>query len=218
MLAQVITTDTVLDDLVGRLAAPLQRKLERLEEQREAARAAQGAAFDAWQDARRELAVAQADATAAAESDRRNPERMTQHRWTGQASPPSDRVTATAAVLARRQNREASRLRARDEAEAAWNVAHQVLDGIRRALRHTDPMTLLPIVLAASPHRTPQDAPADLARLRASIATVTGELRTIERAPGPLAEAAVRFDAFIDAAAKAYDPSMAASCTPSIAR
>ena len=149
--AAVRTADTVLEDLVSRLAEPTHRKFRHLEEERDALYAAHTAAFASWEQARQQLIVAQADATTAADADRRNINRVAQERHTGKPLPPSDGAAATAAVLARCQEREAGRRTARDDTEARLVVANQVLTACRELIRRTtDPAQLTPVVPAVS--------------------------------------------------------------------
>ena len=127
MTIALVTPDTLLEDRVSRLAEPVRRKFRHLEEERDALYAAHTAAFASWEQARQQLVVAQTDATTAADADRRNIERISQERHTGKPLPPSPRAAATAAVLARCQERESSRRKARDDSEARLVAANQVL-------------------------------------------------------------------------------------------
>jgi hypothetical protein len=206
MQLAVTNAETILEDLVSRLAEPVRRKFRHLEEERDALYAAHTAAFASWEQTRQQLVVAQADATTAADADRRSMSRIAEERHTGKPLPPSERAAATAAVLARCQEREASRRTARDDSEARHVAANQVLTACRDVIRSMDAKQLAPIVLTRGKPKTSREAAVDLERVRADIAAVKAEHQALAVAPVPLAEAAARLDDFLDGAARQFDP------------
>jgi hypothetical protein len=195
------------DELVARLAAPVAQKVRDLEEQRDAAHGGLVAALARWQDAHRELTAAQAAANIAQDSDRRDIDlinrRARQQSGTPEASP---RAAAALAAFDRAREREASRRRAREETEAAWQTADRLFTAVREFLQRTDPATLLPVVVERRGAKAPREAAVDLERVRASISATTAELRAVEQAPVPPEVTAARIDSLFAELAAQWEP------------
>jgi hypothetical protein len=192
----VITDATRFEELIAKLADPVAAKYRDLEEQRDAAHGALVAALTRAQDAHRELVNAQATATAAEAGDTRDVARIARQRQAGAAEPPSPRAAAALAALDRARNREASRRQARDEAQAAWEVADRLLTAVRGILGATaDPSLLVPVLVERRGPKPPREAAVDLEAVRARISALTAELRAVEQAPVPPDVCAARIDA-----------------------
>src|SRR5262249_51175748 len=144
-------------------------------------------ALERWQSAQRELVSAQAVATAAEDADRRDVDRFNRARQSGTPEPPSPRAAAALAALDRARDREGSRRRAREESEAAWQVADRLLTSVRELLRTTDPALLVPVVVERRGPKAPRDAAVDLERVRADRegrGRAPGARRRARAAPG----------------------------------
>jgi hypothetical protein len=159
-----------------------------------------------WQDAKRELVSAEAAATTAQDADRRDVDRFNRARQSGTPEPPSPRAAAALAALDRARAREASRRRAREESEAAWQVADRLLTSVRELLRTSDPALLVPVVVKRRGPTAPRDAADDLERVRARISAATAELRAVEQAPVPPDGTAARIDTCFAQLAAQWEP------------
>jgi hypothetical protein len=205
----VVTDATRFEEIVARLPEPVARKYRDLEDRRDAAHGTSVAALTRAQDAHRELVSAQAAATIAQDTDRRDLDRITRAQRSGAPEPPSPRAAAALAALDRARERDASRRRARDESQAAWESADRLLTAVRELVSTGDPALLVPVVVERRGPKPPREAAADLERVRGEIATIAAELQALDRAPVPLAEATARLDAYLDDLAQQWDPPVA---------
>jgi hypothetical protein len=194
------------EEIVDRLPPAVRAKFLGLQDQRDRLHGALVAAQTTWQAGRRELTSAQAAATIAQDTDRRDVDRFNRTRQSGTPEPPSPRAAAALAALDRAREREASRRRARDESQTAWEVADRLLTAVRELLRTSDPALLVPVVVERRAAKAPREAAVDLERVRAEIAKLAAEHQALDVAPVPLAEAAARLDDFLDEAARQFDP------------
>jgi len=154
----VVTLRSVFEDIVGKLATAVAAKLRALEEQRDMLHGALVAALTTWQDTKRELVSAEAAATPAQDGDRRDVDGLNRARHSGTPEPPSARAAAALTALERAQDREASRRRAREESQAAWEMADRLLTAVRELLRTSDPALLVPVVVERREPKAPRDA------------------------------------------------------------
>jgi hypothetical protein len=192
----VVSTASLFEELVARLPAPVAAKYRDLEDARDRLHGALVAAQTTWQDAQRELTSAQASATIAQDTDKRDVDRFNRTLQSGTPEPPSPRAAAALAAFERARDREASRRRGRDESQAAFEASDRLLTAVRELLRTTaDPALLVPVPVERHGPKTPRDAAADLERVRVSISDVTAELRTVEQAPVPPDVCAARIEA-----------------------
>jgi hypothetical protein len=206
----VITDATRFEELVATLPAPVAQKYRDLEEQRDAAHGALVAALTRAQDAHRDLVSAQAAATIAQDTDKRDVDRFNRQRQSGAPEPPSPRAVAALAALDRARDREGSRRQARDEAQAAWEVADRLLAAVHGVLgANADPSLLVPVVVERRGPKAPREAAVELERVRGAIATIAAELQALDAAPVPLAEAAARLDDYLDGLAQQWEPPVA---------
>src|SRR5262249_51799325 len=157
----VVTDATRFEEIVARLPAPVAAKYRDLEDQRDAAYGASVAALTRAQESHRELVSAQAAATIAEDTDRRDIDRYNRQRQSGTPEPPSPRAAAALAALDRARDREGSRRRARDERQEAWTAADRLVTSVHEVLRTRDPATLTPIVVERRGPKTPRDAAAE---------------------------------------------------------
>jgi hypothetical protein len=209
MTFAVVTDASLFEELIARLPEPVARKYRDLEDQRDRLHGSLVAALTTWQDAHRELTSAQAAAAIAQDADRRDVDRFNRARQSGRPEPPSPRAAAATAALDRARDREGSRRKAREESEAAWQVADRLLTAVRELLRAGDPALLVPVAVERRGAKTPREAAGDLERVRRDIATIAAELQALDAAPVLLAEAAARLDDYLDGLAQQWDPPVA---------
>jgi hypothetical protein len=205
------SADGVLEAGVSRLPPPVQRKYRRLEDERhDAYDAAQGAARR-WEEARDARSRAQYAATMAASADQHSIERANHRRLFGKPAPPSPEAEATAARLAQATEFEETRRRSRDEADATFAAAQQLLSGCQNLIRNTDATQLAPIMLPTAPPSW--DVTTDLAHVRTQIEAVHVESAALNTAPVPAVEAAARLDDYLAGLAQQWAPPVAMDFT-----
>jgi hypothetical protein len=121
------------------------------------------------------------------------------------------RLQATAAALARAEERATPRLAERDRIEQeradAWAVVHAVTELVTSA----DPVTLGPVIV---PRPSGTNPAADVTRVCEALAGVAREPRVLNVAPIPLDDAGVALDAFLDRIAREYEPPVNAFAIP----
>jgi hypothetical protein len=206
----LVSPSSLFEELVDKLPPLVAAKYRMLEERRDMLHGALLTAQATWQDANRELVSAQAVATAAQDGDRRDVDRFNRARQSGTPEPPSPRAAAALTALDRARDREASRRRARDESQGAFEVADRLLTAVRELLRTTDPALLVPVVVERRGPQAPREAADELEVVRASISAVTAELRAVEQAPVPPEVTAERVDARFAELAADWEPPISA--------
>jgi hypothetical protein len=206
----------VLEERVSQLAEPVRQKYRMLEDDRHDASDAVDGTARRLEAAREPTYRARLAATAAADKDRHNMDRIARQRHSGRPEPPSPEVEATAARLAQALDVERARRAAHDEAVHRFSVAQRLLAGVQDLLHRTDATALPPILLTRRrTPTTPTDVGADLAHLRDGIAEVVREREALARAPVSHVEAAARLDDFLDGAARQFDPATSYFTAPS---
>ena len=210
MLAGALNTPrTVLDSRLAQLDPRLRQKYDALEDGADALATAARAAVDVWRESHQRLIEARYAHAASEDSEKRDPHVLAQKR--AGIYTPGPRLQATAAALARAEERAAPRLAERDRIEQeradAWAVVHAVTELVTSA----DPLTLSPVIV---PRPSATNPAADLARVRETLTAAKREATVLAHAPIPLDEAGVALDGFLDRIASEYEPPVIAFAIP----
>jgi hypothetical protein len=205
----LVSPGSVFDDRLTRLPAPIRAKYFLLADQVETLRNAARAALEGWEVEHRRLVEARGRHAEATALEKRDPDVQAARR-AGQYAPGA-RLQAAEGQLALCEERAQGKVVERDRVAQAAADAGTMLHAITETISTSDPTELQPIRVSRPSGANPA---TDVRRLRQQLDGLLREEVTLRHAPVPLEEALERQDAWLDEAARRYQPPVLHFTTP----